>query len=85
MSYAVKEIFLTLQGEGAHAGRAAVFCRFAGCNLWSGRDVFGYPSGFAPEQQDVGLSVAIIKIGKGRLGREQDQPVALVVTPLLEF
>jgi 7-carboxy-7-deazaguanine synthase len=38
VSYAVKEIFLTLQGEGAHAGRAAVFCRFAGCNLWSGRD-----------------------------------------------
>lgn len=37
-SYAVKEIFLTLQGEGAQAGRAAVFCRFAGCNLWSGRD-----------------------------------------------
>ncbi|MGJ4945275.1 7-carboxy-7-deazaguanine synthase [Bradyrhizobium sp. HKCCYLS1011] len=38
MSYAVKEIFMTLQGEGAHAGRAAVFCRFAGCNLWSGRE-----------------------------------------------
>ncbi len=38
MSYAVKEIFYTLQGEGAHAGRPAVFCRFAGCNLWSGRD-----------------------------------------------
>lgn len=38
MSYAVKEIFLTLQGEGAHAGRAAVFLRFAGCNLWSGRE-----------------------------------------------
>lgn len=37
-AYAVKEIFLTLQGEGAHAGRAAVFCRFAGCNLWSGRE-----------------------------------------------
>jgi 7-carboxy-7-deazaguanine synthase (Cx14CxxC type) len=36
--YAVKEIFLTLQGEGAQAGRAAVFCRFAGCNLWSGRE-----------------------------------------------
>lgn len=36
MSYAVKEIFLTLQGEGAQAGRRAVFCRFAGCNLWSG-------------------------------------------------
>jgi len=35
-SYAVKEIFLTLQGEGAQAGRAAVFCRFTGCNLWSG-------------------------------------------------
>lgn len=38
MSYAVKEIFLTLQGEGAQAGRRAVFCRFAGCNLWSGRE-----------------------------------------------
>jgi 7-carboxy-7-deazaguanine synthase len=37
-TYAVKEIFYTLQGEGAQAGRAAVFCRFAGCNLWSGRE-----------------------------------------------
>ena len=37
MSYAVKEIFKTLQGEGAQMGRTAVFCRFAGCNLWSGR------------------------------------------------
>ena len=36
--YAVKEIFYTLQGEGAQSGRAAVFCRFAGCNLWSGRE-----------------------------------------------
>ncbi len=38
MGYAVKEIFYTLQGEGAQAGRPAVFCRFAGCNLWSGRE-----------------------------------------------
>lgn len=38
MSYTVKEIFYSLQGEGAQAGRAAVFCRFAGCNLWSGRE-----------------------------------------------
>ena len=38
MSYAVKEIFLTLQGEGGQAGLPAVFCRFAGCNLWSGRE-----------------------------------------------
>ncbi|MGT2428350.1 7-carboxy-7-deazaguanine synthase [Cupriavidus basilensis] len=38
MTYAVKEIFYTLQGEGANAGRAAVFCRFSGCNLWSGRE-----------------------------------------------
>lgn len=38
MTYAVKEIFYTLQGEGAQAGRAAVFCRFAGCNLWTGRE-----------------------------------------------
>jgi len=38
MAYAVKELFYTLQGEGAQTGRAAVFCRFAGCNLWSGRE-----------------------------------------------
>lgn len=38
MTYSVKEIFYTLQGEGRQAGRAAVFCRFAGCNLWSGRE-----------------------------------------------
>ena len=38
MTYAVKEIYYTLQGEGGQAGRAAVFCRFAGCNLWSGRE-----------------------------------------------
>jgi 7-carboxy-7-deazaguanine synthase len=38
MSYSIKEIFFTLQGEGANTGRAAVFCRFAGCNLWSGHE-----------------------------------------------
>jgi 7-carboxy-7-deazaguanine synthase len=38
VSYSIKEIFYSLQGEGANAGRAAVFCRFAGCNLWSGRE-----------------------------------------------
>jgi 7-carboxy-7-deazaguanine synthase (Cx14CxxC type) len=38
MTYSVKEVFLTLQGEGGQAGRAAVFCRFSGCNLWSGRE-----------------------------------------------
>jgi 7-carboxy-7-deazaguanine synthase len=38
MTYSAKEIFKTLQGEGAHAGRAAVFCRFSECNLWSGRE-----------------------------------------------
>lgn len=38
LMYAVKEIYYTLQGEGAQAGRPAVFCRFAGCNLWSGRE-----------------------------------------------
>lgn len=37
-TYSVKELFYTLQGEGAHSGRAAVFCRFTGCNLWSGRE-----------------------------------------------
>lgn len=38
VTYSVKEIFYTLQGEGTHAGRPAVFCRFSGCNLWSGRE-----------------------------------------------
>lgn len=38
MAYAVKELFATLQGEGVRAGRASVFCRFSGCNLWSGRE-----------------------------------------------
>jgi 7-carboxy-7-deazaguanine synthase (Cx14CxxC type) len=38
VTYSVKEIFLTLQGEGGQAGKAAVFCRFAGCNLWTGRE-----------------------------------------------
>lgn len=38
MSYSIKEIFYTLQGEGANTGRAAVFCRFTGCNLWSGHE-----------------------------------------------
>jgi len=38
VTYTVKEIFLTLQGEGGQAGKAAVFCRFAGCNLWTGRE-----------------------------------------------
>ncbi len=38
MTYSIKEIFYTLQGEGGQAGRPAVFCRFAGCNLWSGRE-----------------------------------------------
>ncbi|GAB5544993.1 MAG: 7-carboxy-7-deazaguanine synthase [Sandaracinaceae bacterium] len=39
MGYAIKELFYTLQGEGAQAGRPAVFCRFTGCNLWSGREI----------------------------------------------
>lgn len=38
MAYRVKELFFTLQGEGFHTGRAAVFCRFSGCNLWTGRE-----------------------------------------------
>ena len=38
MSYKIKETYLTIQGEGAHAGRVAIFCRFTGCNLWSGNE-----------------------------------------------
>ena len=43
--YTVKEIFYTLQGEGANAGRPAVFCRFSGCNLWTGREAIGWGGG----------------------------------------
>ena len=39
MTYSVKEIYYTIQGEGHHTGRAAIFCRFSGCNLWSGKEV----------------------------------------------
>ena len=38
MIYSIKEIFYTVQGEGVHTGRASVFCRFSGCNLWNGRE-----------------------------------------------
>ena len=38
MSYKIKETYLTIQGEGAHMGRVAIFCRFSGCNLWSGHE-----------------------------------------------
>ena len=46
MTYLVKEAFLTLQGEGANVGRPAVFCRFSGCNLWSGREEHRAPPWF---------------------------------------
>lgn len=62
MSYAVKEIFLTLQGEGGHAGRAAVFCRFSGCNLWSGRERT------AP-RPSAGSATPISSASTGTLGR----------------
>ena len=52
MTYAVKEIFYTLQGEGVNTGRPAVFLRFAGCNLWTGREFLALPpSNFHPSQK----------------------------------
>ena len=65
MTYSVKEIFYTLQGEGAQSGRPAVFCRFAGCNLWSGREshratavcrsAISIPSAFLQENMQAAL------------------------------
>ena len=77
--YAVKELFLTLQGEGRHAGRVAVFCRFAGCNLWSGReadrataactfcdtDFVGLDGTFGGRYDAVGLAAAVARLWPG--------------------
>ena len=78
MSYAVKEIFLTLQGEGAHAGRAAVFCRFSGCNLWSGReqDRAGAVCNFC-DTDFVGLDGP----GGGRFASAADARVVIPIKP----
>ena len=73
MTYSVKEIFYTLQGEGINAGRPAVFCRFAGCNLWSGReaDRGGAVCGFC-DTDFVGTD--------GTLGGKFDSAAALALT-----
>ena len=65
VSYAVKEIYYTLQGEGAQAGRPAVFCRFAGCNLWSGRE--------ADRAEAVCQFCDTDFVGDGRAGRGKVQ------------
>jgi 7-carboxy-7-deazaguanine synthase (Cx14CxxC type) len=74
MSYAVKEIFFTLQGEGAHSGRPAVFCRFTGCNLWSGleRDRAGAACNFC-DTDFVGTDGS----GGGRFAQAADLVAAL--------
>ena len=65
MSYSVKEIYYTLQGEGAHAGRAAVFLRFAGCNLWTGleRDRAKGPGGCSQWCAILILLVQMVSVG----------------------
>jgi 7-carboxy-7-deazaguanine synthase len=74
MKYSVKEMFYTLQGEGAQSGRAAVFCRFAGCNLWSGReqDRVGAVCNFC-DTDFVGTDGP----GGGKFARAQDLAAAL--------
>src|SRR5450631_4885018 len=74
MIYQVKEIIYTLQGEGAQSGRAAVFCRFAGCNLWSGReqDRVGAVCNFC-DTDFVGTDGP----GGGKFARAQDLAAAL--------
>ncbi len=89
MTYAVKEIFLTLQGEGAQAGRRAVFCRFAGCNLWTGReqdrakavcqfcdtDFVGTDGTLGGKYTDAGALAAVIAESWG--ARDEDRYVVL--------
>ena len=72
--YTVKELFPTLQGEGAHAGRAAVFCRFAGCNLWSGREEDRASAVCQFCDTDF---VGIDGIGGGKFNTAQDLAVAI--------
>jgi 7-carboxy-7-deazaguanine synthase (Cx14CxxC type) len=99
--YAVKEIFYTLQGEGANAGRPAVFCRFAGCNLWSGRekdrstaicrfcdtDFVGTDGGGGGEFQSASsLAVAISRMWPIRGGRNPNRFVVFTGgEPLLQL
>jgi 7-carboxy-7-deazaguanine synthase len=80
MTYAIKELFYSLQGEGANTGRAAVFCRFAGCNLWSGReedrqsaicqfcdtDFFGTDGTYGGHYTASGLADAVAQLWAGR-------------------
>src|SRR5437868_817249 len=79
MTYAVKELFYSVQGEGANTGRPAVFCRFAGCNLWSGRederenaicrfcdtDFFGIDGTYGGRYDAEGLADAIERVCLG--------------------
>jgi len=77
MTYAVKEIFYTLQGEGANTGRPAVFCRFAGCNLWSGREADRETAicGFC-DTEFVGIDGP----GGGRFGTAEELAAAVAAT-----
>ena len=98
MTYAVKEIFYTLQGEGANAGRPAVFCRFAGCNLWSGReedradavcrfcdtDFVGTDGENGGKYRSAGELVAMIA-SLWPQGEEQRGPRRLITTGSLRF
>ena len=77
MTYAVKEVFATLQGEGGQAGRAAVFVRFAGCNLWSGREQDRADAVCTLCDTDF---VGTDGVGGGRFARPQDLAAAVAAT-----
>ena len=96
--YSVKEIFHTLQGEGANAGRAAVFCRFAGCNLWSGReqdratavcrfcdtDFMGTDGTGGGKFAGAGeLAERLVQMWQGEAEATQSKPNALAARPLI--
>ena len=67
MTYAVKEIFFTLQGEGVRTGRPAVFCRFAGCNLWSGREADRARAACRFCDTDLGVGCSHCPFGGGNI------------------
>ena len=71
--YQIKEAFYTLQGEGAHSGRPAVFCRFTGCNLWSGKE----------KHRATAVCQFVIRILSVRMVRMGDSSTALTPLPVI--
>ncbi len=94
MAYKIKELFYSFQGEGAHAGRPAIFCRFAGCNLWTGReedrataicqfcdtDFWGMDGTYGGKYSADGLADQIMALWPGRPGEAEMASPYIIMT-----